>query len=326
MAPGQGGGAEPARRRRPRRRPRWRELVAVAARTARGVIHDRVPKLAAEVAFFALLSLPPALLAVLGTVGYVAGALGEETVARIEMRILQAAGAFLTPSTVDEIVRPTVRNLLREGRADVISLSVVLGLWSASRATSAAIDTMRIAYGTTERPPSWRTRLLGLAITVAISAGVVFVLPVLVAGPRLMAAVLPFGERLAAVARLLYWPVVAVLGVGLLAAFYHFALRRRTPWRRDVPGAVLALVLWVLGGLAVRVYAEWTIETRSTYGSLSAPLVLLLWLYVTGLAVLIGAELNAEVERAWPAREAPLRRVRSDGDVFVVTFEPKASR
>jgi membrane protein len=305
-------------------------LLTLGARTVRDTFEDRVPKLAAEVAFFTLLALPPAMLAVLGSVGFLAEAFGPEMRAEIESRVLDLARTFLTSSTVNEVVAPAVRTLLREGRADVVSVGIVLAVWSASRATEAAIDTMRIAYDLERFRPSWKRRLVAFVLTMGLIIALVVLMPTLVAGPRLGARLVePLGlsGTVEAAWRLLYWPVLGVLGTGLLATFYHLALPRRTPWRRELPGAALALLTWILGSLAVRVYARWILESGSTYGSLSAPIVILLWLYVTGLAVLLGAELNSEIDKLWlPARRAdarigpPLHREGRPSEVFIVTY------
>jgi membrane protein len=107
---------------------------------------------------------------------------------------------------------------------------------------------------------------------------------------------------LAAAWRFVYWPIVGLVGVGMLASFFHWAAPWRTPWRRDLPGALLAAVSWLALGAGMRVYTSRFIE-GGVFGPLAAPIAFLLWLYVTALAVLIGAELNAEIEKLWPKEE-----------------------
>ncbi len=287
----------------------------LAARTLRDSRDDRILGLGAEVAFFILLSLPPALLAVLGTIGYVARLLGADVTQTIRDQVLSVADNFLTPSTIEDLVAPTVDAVLREGRADVASIGVVLTLWAASRATSRLIEAVAIAYDQEDRRSPLRRRALALGLTIGGMLGIVIVVPVLVAGPSLLDAIaepLGIAGALAVAWRFLYWPVVGLLGVGLLAWFYHLATPLRTPWRRDLPGAVLAAVLWLLGGLGLRLYADLTIES-STYGPLAAPIAFLLWLFITALAVLGGAELNAEIEKVWPS--APAAKGVEPGEV-----------
>lgn len=107
---------------------------------------------------------------------------------------------------------------------------------------------------------------------------------------------------MAAAWRFVYWPIVGLVGVGMLASFFHWAAPWRTPWRRDLPGALLAAVSWLALGAGMRVYTSRFIE-GGVFGLLAAPIAFLLWLYVTALAVLIGAELNAEIEKLWPKEE-----------------------
>jgi membrane protein len=122
------------------------------------------------------------------------------------------------------------------------------------------------------------------------------------------------GAVAAPLAAVVHWLLTAALAVALLATLYHVAPPRWTPWRRDFPGAVLALVLWVAGAVLVRTYVEWTIASDDTYGPFAAPIVILLWLYFTAFAVLLGAELNAEIERMWPTSgDNPAGRERVTG-------------
>lgn len=287
--------ADEARRTGNAARSSWiRRAAGVVAATARSAAHDRVSRLAAEVAFFALLALPPTMLAVLGSIGYIADALGPGIAGRLQKRLLELGGTFLTPSTVSEIVKPAVVNTLHTGHAHLVWLGIVLALWPASRATAVIIDAMRIAYGVEPPAQGWKRRLAALGLTAATTLGVILLLPILVAGPQLASLAEPLGLHLAVATtwRLLYWPLMGVLGLALLTGFYRFAISDSISWRRVLPGAGLALVVWVLGGFGVRAYAGWAIDSTTAYGPFAAPLVLMLWLYVTGLAVLLGAELN----------------------------------
>lgn len=291
----------------------WRAVPTLAARTVRGAMDDRVFGLGGEVAFFLLLSFPPALLAVLGGMAYVADALGPDVGDRIREQVLDVGGAFLTERAREELLRPAIDSILRQARPGVISLGIILTLWSASRATGRTMEAVNIAYDAQELRAGWKRRLLALVLTVAGMLTIVLVLPVLVAGPGLMAALaepLGLGDALAAAWRFLYWPTVAVLGIALLATFFHVSTPWSTPWRRDLPGAALAAVSWIAGGVALRFYASRFVE-GSLFGPLAAPVVFLLWLYVLAVAVLMGAELNAEIEKAWPTSEA-LRHRREE--------------
>jgi membrane protein len=290
----------------------FRVAWTLARRTAASSIRDRVSGLAAEAAFFMLLSVPPTLLALLGGIGYIGPLLGEGVVEEVRQQALSVAETFLTGSATRDVVEPTLNSILREGRGGVVTLGLVLALWSASRATTRMIEAVAIAYELEDRRSGWRRRALALAMTVVGIAVVVIVLPVLVAGPRFLEALpesLGIGEALAAAWRFLYWPIIGLIAVAMLASFFHWAAPWDTPWRRDLPGALLAALSWLALGAALRIYATRFIE-GGTFGPLAAPIVFLLWLYVTALAVLIGAELNAEIEKLWPSREMAEHRAR----------------
>jgi len=122
-------------------------------------------------------------------------------------------------------------------------------------------------------------------------------MPTMVIGPTLLKGALP--GQYGVLVDVLYWPVVVVGSVLFLTVLYHVSVPVRTKWYKELPGAVLALILWILCAAVLRaVLAAW-FSPVSVYGSLAAPIALLLWLYITALAVLIGAILNAEVDRLW---------------------------
>jgi membrane protein len=283
----------------------------VVARTLDGMINDRVSGLAAEAAFFGLLSLPPLLLAVVGTLGYFHGLIGQDTINEIQNAISRGASRVLNQSTVQNTVMPIVRDALSGGRADAASIGFVLSLWSGSRAMSTYMDAITIAYDLEGRR-SWLTkRVLAYVLYIgAVIVGIV-ILPLLVIGPHLLERALHRG--LGGITHPLvtsaYWPVVVLLSIASLATLYHLAVPVRTQWRRDLPGAVLALLIWTGGSLLLRVYLGATVHPGSAYGSLAAPVAVLLWLFVTALAVLIGAELNSAL--AW-VNESAHGRPRPD--------------
>jgi membrane protein len=97
--------------------------------------------------------------------------------------------------------------------------------------------------------------------------------------------------------RQLYWPVVVVLATLTVALLYHLGVPGRTRWRHEIPGAVLATVVWLAGSGSLRLYGTWLIDGESVYGPMAGPIVLLLWMWLTGFAVLLGAELNAALRR-----------------------------
>jgi membrane protein len=293
-----------------------RPVSMLAVRTVRSSIEDRVHGLAAEAAFFSLLSIPPLLLAVIGSIGYVADMLGPGVRADIEAVILGAPAAIFTPDTMD-VIRPVLEDILREGRGDVVSIGFLIALWAGSRAVNVFLEATSIAYDVEQPRTMFRRRALAYVITLAGSVLVIILVPALVLGPDVVAwlfGALPVPLDLAEIARRAFWPVVVVVTVLSLTAFYDVGVPWETPLRRDLPGAVIAMLALVLGGGALRLYAGYSLETQdNVYGPLATPLVIILYVYVASFAVLIGAELNAEVERLWPSRDAPASR-RAEAD------------
>lgn len=284
---------------------RLQVIVELTLRTIEDTVKDRVPGLAAEVAFFVLLSLPPLLLLGLGTVGYIGDAVpgfGDDATERL----LGLASVVLTDDTI-ALLRPVVDGVLTEGRADLASLGVVLTLYSASRALRVIVVALTIAYDLPEHRPSWQQRIWGLGLTVGAVVLGILAVPLLVAGPdfgaQLATRVLTGGSVIADGWRIGYWPAAATIATGLIASLYHVAAPWSTPWHRDLPGAALAMVLWLAGSAGLRVYTAGSGFSDPVFTPLAGPLVLLLWLYVSAFAVLLGAELNAEIEKMWPTAD-----------------------
>jgi membrane protein len=258
----------------------------------------RVTGLAAEVGFFALLSLPPLLLGLVGMLGYFTGVLGEETVAQIRRKIVELAETALASDVVRQLIIPTLDDVLQDGRFELISLGFLLSLWSGSRALNVCIDTVTIMYGLGGRRGIVKTRVLSFSLYIVALIGGVFVAPLVLVGPTFVARILPDE---ASVLASLYWPVVTVLSAAFLTTLYHVSVPVRVSWWRETPGAVLALLGWLLGSYLLRLIIAASVGGQSIYGPLAAPIVLLLWLYLLAIAVLIGAAFNAAIDQRWPS-------------------------
>jgi len=273
-----------------------RDLLPV--RTLRSASRHRLIGVAAEFAFFLLLSIPPAILIFAGLAGYIGDLFGTGAQASLQRSIVNGLGNFLAPETMRDFVRPAVNDLFARGRADILSVGALLAVWSASRATNVFMYAMDLTHGTPDARVGWRRRLTAIGVTVVGLGILAVVLPFILAGPRLGHAIadhtaLP--EGFATAWQVLYWPVAGLAGVAVLASVFRFATTRRTPWREHVPGAILAAALWIAAAFGLRVYASLAFGKGSAFGPLGAPIILLLWLYVSALAVLFGAELNAEI-------------------------------
>lgn len=278
---------------------------SLARETASSCLRYRITGLSAEAAFWALLSLPPLALGTVGVLGYLHGALGPAKAARLEQEITSTASTVLSAREVRETVTPALHSMLTSGHADVVSVSFLVALWSGSRALNVAIDTITVASGQSGRRGIVRTRLLSFALYLPALLLCAAAVPLLVAGPDLLSTLLPAaGPVLPAMA----WPALATALVVFVTTLYHLALPVRPPWRTGLPGAFLALAVWAAGSILLRVYLR-TGENgagggEAGFGGLAATAAILLWLYVSALAVLVGAVFNAvRAGRAEP-REA----------------------
>ncbi|TXL62923.1 YihY/virulence factor BrkB family protein [Aeromicrobium terrae] len=269
------------------------EVKVLVTRTVSICFRYRVTGLAAEAAFFAILSLPPLVFGLAGTIGYVARQFEVTQVDVLKDRVLDLAGQALTPDTVDKVIAPTLNDVLDSGRIDVVSVGFVLALWSGSRALNVFIDTITIMYGLGGQRGIVKTRALSFSLyLVALLIGIVLV-PLVLAGPDVVADVIP--DSMASL-RQAYWPLVLVLSVGFMTSLYHLSVPAKKTWRSGLPGAVFTLTMWIVGSYFVRWALGFSSGGTSIYGPLAAPIAVLLWLYVLSISVLIGAAINAALD------------------------------
>jgi len=282
-----GGAAHSGRRAGPILRRMWPRLF-----------QDRILGLASEVGFWAIVSLPSLALTLLGAVGYLRGVIGADSVKDIHDSVLRLARDLFPSGTVDRDIAPLVDQMLARGHLDVLSVGFVISLWSGSTAMSAYVNTITVAYDMRGVRGSVRSRVVATGLYLCFVVVGLVLLPALALGPGLITHLTPgpVTPEVSTAVHILYWPVVVVLSVSLIAGLYKGALPVRVPWRRCLPGAVFAMGLWLLGSLGLRAYLQSSLRSHSVYGSLGAPIAALLFFYVTGLAVLIGAELNSSID------------------------------
>ena len=280
-------------------RPRTRRTLiwSVIAQTVSACLRYRVTGLAAEAAFFAVLSLPPLVFGLAGAIGFVAQRFPVTSIAQFRDGVLDLASRLLTQPVVDGVIAPTLDDVLSAGRFEVISIGFVIALWAGSRSLNVVVDTITIMYGLAGRRSIVRTRGLSFLLYLVFLVAAIVLLPLVLAGPAVVDRVLP--DRLDVLGTL-YWPVLLVGSVAVLATQYHFAVPVRTRWRADLPGAALTLLIWLGGSALLRVVLGLAVGSTSIFGPLAAPIALLLWLYLTSLAVLVGAAFNASMQSALP--------------------------
>ncbi|SED00837.1 membrane protein [Nocardioides exalbidus] len=287
---------------------RWREHVwRLVVTTVGSCLRHRVTGLAAEAAFFAVLSVPPLVFALAGAIGFVSDRFTTAQIEDVRNAVLEISRQALTERAVNTIIRPTIDTVLDGGRYDVISIGFVLALWSGSRALNVFVDTITIMHGLGGHRGIVATRALSFVLYVMAMITGAISLPLVVAGPGLVDQLLP--DRLDFV-NSLYWPVVLLISICFLATLYHVSVPVRTSWSFNLPGAAFALFCWIAGSALLRwVLTVTAAESRSIYGPLAAPIAVLLWLYLLALAVLIGAAVNAAFDTVFPQKNTTRARL-----------------
>jgi membrane protein len=275
----------------------WREVVR---RTIAEVGDDNCIGLAAQLSFYFLLALFPALLFLVALVGYI----------RVDNAFdeLLAALSTVAPRELIELLRAQVAELAEGRHASLLTLGIAGALWSSSAAMVAIIDALNRAYDVTEWRSWWKRRLVALLLTVALAAFVLVSLVLVLVGPGVLqaaAAWVQLAPSIAGMWAVLRWPVMilcVVVGVDLV---FHFAPNRKSRWVLLTPGSLIATALWIASSFAFKYYVSNFGDYTATYGAIGGAIITMLWFYVSSLAILVGAELNAEIEHAW--REVPRR-------------------
>jgi len=275
----------------------------VLKRTIAEIGEDNCLGLAAQLAFYFFLSLFPALLFLVALVGYLPI---EDTLTR-----LLAALGTVAPGEVLALLRAQLEELARGSHGSLLTLGIAGAVWSSSAAMVAIIDALNDAYDIDERRSWWKRRAVAIALTVALALFIVMSLAFVLAGPSVALRVADW-FRLAPAFALLWaivrWPLMIFLIVFGVDLVYHFAPNRRGRWVWITPGSLLATGLWILSSFAFKFYVTNLANFNATYGAIGGVVVLLLWFYVSGLAILVGAELNGVIEQAWRTIQQPHSR------------------
>lgn len=296
---------------------RRRGPVRLVSRTLWKAWDDGILGQSAQAAFWQALSLPPLLLGLLGSIGFVAGWFGPSTVGMVETEILQFSDTVFTPDVVGQIIQPTVDDILNRGQGAIVSVGFVLSLWAGSSALASLVDAITMAYQQHKvRNPIWQ-RTFALLLYLVSLLGAVLVLPLLAIGPGVIPRLFPDSAR-ADVANLVgvfYYPGLGALLVIGLATLYKVTLPRKHPWHRGLPGALLAMVVFLVSSALLRSYISWVTSTGYTYGALATPIAFLLFSFFLALAIVLGAQFNNAILEMWPVhmtrREMDRRAARA---------------
>lgn len=272
-------------------RTAWRDTLK---RTAQQFLEDHLLQWAAALTFFGVVSLFPALLATVSLLGLIGAPAIDPLVENV---------GDLAPGAARDITLGALRSIGSgaDRSATSFTLAVLAALWSASAYVGAFIPASNMVWEVDEARPFWKKLVLRVTLTIVLLVLIVLTaISVLITGPiaRQLGEVVGLAEASVQAWQLAKWPVLAVVMMSLLALLYWVSPNVRHPgfvW--VVPGSILAVVLAIAASLGFTVYVANFGDYNATYGSIGGVLIFLLWLWLINIAILLGAEFNAEIER-----------------------------
>lgn len=256
---------------------------------------DRVADQAAVVAFYSILSLFPALLALAAVLGGLDSIVGADVAERVETEVLDALRTVLTNEAGGTI--EAIESLFETSSPGLLTFSLVLALWTMTRGFAALVRSLDIAYDLDEHRPWVRIRGTALLLAAGSTLAAAVMLTLLVVGPLLgsgedVADTIGLGGAFVFLWDVLRLPFAFLVLVGWAATIFHIAPDHHTPWRADLPGAFVTTVLWLVFSGGLRIYLQVAQTGNAVFGALGGVLIVLLWFWLLSLAVLIGGEVN----------------------------------
>lgn len=286
---------------------RWVALKNAVVAAATDIRCNHTFAMAAGLSFYFLLSLFPLLILIAGILAYI-------PIPGLFDEILNTMSRFVPPSGM-ETVRTILASILTPPATGWISFGLVATIWTASTGFAALIEGLNVAYDVPETRAYWRIRLIALGLAVAVGGCVILGLAVSLMGPRFgtfLEAHRHAGPLFAAVWPSIHWAVVIASIVVAVGVLYYLAPNVKQRFLCAFPGAIIAILTWIAASYILGIYMREFADYNKTYGAISGVVALMLWFYVSATAVLIGAEINAELLKAagkiLPTKEAPKPR------------------
>jgi membrane protein len=275
----------------------WSELLA---RTWRDAWEDDVLGLAAQLSYYFFLALFPAILFVLALASFF-------PLANLTDDIGRAVGPFVSREVL-ELIQDQMRRLGNNDNGGLLTFGVAIALWSSSSAIVSIIGALNRAYDIEEGRPWWKVRLSAIGLTLAVAGFFVIALGLVLGGATIagsLGRMTGLGGMLEQIWLVAQWPLVFGLVVSAIGLIYYFGPDADQDWVWITPGAVVATLLWLIASLLFKLYIARFTDYNAAYGTVGGVIVIMLWFYVSSLAILAGAELNAEIEHASPHGKAP---------------------
>jgi membrane protein len=286
----------------------WPEILK---RTVREAMADNIMGMSAQLAYYFFFSLFPALLLLIAIASYF-------PVQTLVDEVFKSMSGFAPPDAL-RIITDQIQKIRDAKPAGLLTLGVATALWSSSSAMTAIIGTLNSAYDIDEGRSWWKVQLTAILLTVGVALFILISFALVIVGPTLAERVADWVHLGAAFEwtwKILQWPVVFALACTGIAMIYYFAPDAEQDWVWLTPGSVLSTVLWLLTSLAFKYYVVNISSYAATYGALGGVMVLMLWFYLSGAAILFGAEMNAEIEHASPYGKEPGEKVPGERRVI----------
>ncbi len=260
--------------------------------------HDLLDR-AASLSYYFLFALFPALLFLTAVVGLLPGPKLVDQLLGYVARVLPADAASLLTKTLAEVIKGA--------RGSLVSLGVLGALWGASSGMVSISNALNVAFEVRDTRTWWRHRLEAIGLTVWFCMLTILAMLLFVFGERIGDAIaqgLGVGEAFTRAWNIARWPALTLFALVGIMLVYQLAPAARQPWRRVTPGAIFALAGWLVASFGLREYVAYFGNYNATYGSIGGVILLMLWFYFSSLALLLGAEINSQIQRA-EAEAAP---------------------
>lgn len=270
-------------------------VIRFGRRLAQEWKDDRLPDQAATVAFYSILSLFPALLALAALLGGLDSVVGADVATRVEQQVLDALRSVLTDEADGTL--EAIESLFENSSPGLLTFSLLLAISTVTRGFAALVRALDVAYDLDDHRPWVRIRGTALALAVGSLAAAAVMLSLLVIGPLFgsgadVADAVGLGDVFVFLWDVLRIPIAFVVLTLWAATIFHIAPDHQTPWRSDVPGAIVTTALWIVFSGGLRLYVEFAQTGNAVFGALGGVLIVLLWFWLLSLAVLLGGEIN----------------------------------
>jgi membrane protein len=260
------------------------------------VQEDEIFGRAAQLSYYFLLALFPLLIFLTSFIGFVVG-----SGTGMRHSLFNYLGKVM-PATAFVLVDTTITEITNASGGGKISFGILAALWAASTGMGAITQALNVAYEVSETRPWWKQKAVALGLTTALALLIISALALVLYGGHIadsLAGHFGFGSVFIVAWKILQWPVLLVFMLTAFGLIYYWAPDLHDQdWRWVTPGAVIAVTIWLIISFGFRIYLHFFDSYSKSYGSLGAVIVLMLWLYLTGAAVLIGGEINSEIENA----------------------------